>query len=152
MLAVQFTPNGNLIAGGTNRGWPVRGPKAYAIQRLDWTGLTPFEIKQVQVTPQGFRLEFTLPVNRELAAQPENYQLGTFTHIYQQGYGSPEVDQTTPTATTATVSADGLSVLLEVPDRVQGHVHEFYLGKITSSTGEYLLHPDAYYTLNEIPE
>ena len=152
LLAVQFTPNGNLIAGGTNRGWPVRGPKAYAIQRLDWTGLTPFEIKQVQVTPKGFRLEFTLPVNRELAAQPENYQLGTFTHIYQQGYGSPEVDQTKPTATAATVSADGLSVLLEVPDRVKGHVHEFYLGKIMSSKGEHLLHPDAYYTLNEIPE
>ena len=32
LLAVQFTPDGNLIAGGTNRGWPVRGPKAYAVQ------------------------------------------------------------------------------------------------------------------------
>ncbi len=55
LLAVQFTPDGNLIAGGTNRGWPVRGPKAYAIQRLDWTGLTPFEIKEIKAKPTWFR-------------------------------------------------------------------------------------------------
>lgn len=152
LLALQFTPNGNLIAGGTNRGWPVRGPKAYAIQRLDWTGVTPFEIKKVQVTPTGFKLDFTLPVNRELAANPEVYQMATFTHIYQQGYGSPEVDQTQPTVTQATVSEDGLSVLLEVPDRVKGHVHEFHLGDMKSNQGLPLLHADAYYTLNEIPE
>lgn len=152
LLALQFTPNGNLIAGGTNRGWPVRGPKAYAIQRLDWTGVTPFEIKQVQVTPKGFKLDFTLPVNRELAANPAIYQMATFTHIYQQGYGSPEVDQTQPTVTQATVAQDGLSVMLEVPDRVKGHVHEFHLDGLESSQGLPLLHADAYYTLNEIPE
>ena len=40
LLAVQFTPDGNLIAGGTNRGWPVRGPRAYAdpTTRLDRPG------------------------------------------------------------------------------------------------------------------
>lgn len=152
LLALQFTPNGNLIAGGTNRGWPVRGPKAYAIQRLDWTGVTPFEIKKVQVTPEGFKLDFTLPVNQELAANPAIYQMATFTHIYQQGYGSPEVDQTQPTVTRATVSEDGLSVTLDVPDRVKGHVHEFHLGGLESKEGLPLLHADAYYTLNEIPE
>ena len=56
LLAVQFTPNGNLIAGGTNRGWPVRGPKAFAVQRLDWTGKVPFEIKTVTALPRGFKI------------------------------------------------------------------------------------------------
>ena len=37
LLACQFTPKGDLIVGGTNRGWPVRGPKEFALQRLDWT-------------------------------------------------------------------------------------------------------------------
>ena len=99
LLALEFTPNGNLIAGGTNRGWPVRGPKAYAIERLDWTGLVPFEIKEVTARTDGFRIEFTKALDAKIASQAENYQLKTFTHLYRQGYGSPEVDQTTPTAT-----------------------------------------------------
>ena len=152
LLALEFTPNGNLIAGGTNRGWPVRGPKAYAIERLDWTGLVPFEIKEVTARPDGFRIEFTKALDAKIASQAENYQLKTFTHLYRQGYGSPEVDQTTPTATSATVASDGLSVNITVDGLVQGHVHDFYLPEIKSAEGESLLHTSAYYTLNEIPK
>lgn len=152
LLAVQFTPNGNLIAGGTNRGWPVRGPKAYAIQRLDWTGVTPFEIKTITATVDGFKITFTKPVDPKIAGLATNYQLATFTHIYRQGYGSPEVDQTTPVATQAVVSEDRMTVDLKIDNRVQGHVHDFRLPAIRSSTGEKLVHADAYYTLNEIPQ
>lgn len=151
LLAVQFTPNGNLITGGTNRGWPVRGPKAYAIQRLDWTGKTPFEIREIKVTHDGFQIDFTKPVDATLAADPKQYQLKTFTHIYQQGYGSPEVDQTTPQVTAVTVAPNGRRVHLKVDQRVQGHVHDFFLPELQSAEGETLLHPSAYYTLNEIP-
>lgn len=152
LLAVQFTPNGNLIAGGTNRGWPVRGPKAYAVQRLDWTGLVPFEMKEITAQPKGFRITFTKPVERKTASDPATYQLKTFTHMYRQAYGSPEVDQTTPVATTATVSDDGLSVLVDVDGLVQGHVHDFHLPRMRSADAEQLLHASAYYTLNEIPK
>ena len=151
LLAVQFTPNGNLIAGGTNRGWPVRGPKAYAVQRLDWTGITPFEIKTISATVDGFKVTFTKPVDPKIASVATNYQLATFTHIYRQGYGSPEVDQTTHVATQAVVSKDLMTVDLKVDNRVQGHVHDFRLPAIRSNEGEPLVHADAYYTLNEIP-
>ena len=151
LLAVQFTPEGNLIAGGTNRGWPVRGPKAYAIQRLDWTGQVPFEIKKIIAKPLGFEIEFTKPVNRELAAKNDTYRLKTFTHLYRQAYGSPEVDQTEPKVTNATVSEDGIRVNIEVDGLVQGHVHDFYLPDLRSGADEKLLHTSAYYTLNEIP-
>ena len=151
LLAVQFTPDGNLIAGGTNRGWPVRGPKAYAVQRLDWTGKVPFEIKTVNADPKGFKITFTKSIDRDIAARPETYQLKTFTHKYRQGYGSPEVDQTEPKVTRATVSDDGKSVKIEVDGLVQGHVHDFYLPNMRSTDEEKLLHANAYYTLNEIP-
>jgi|GEM_PF-84641 len=152
LLAVQFTPEGQLIAGGTNRGWPVRGPKDYAIERLDWTGLVPFEIKEIRAKPQGFHLTFTKPIDRNLGAQNETYQLKTFTHIYRQGYGSPEVDQTEPKVVQAVVDPDGLGVTLHVDGLVKGHVHEFHLASIRSTDNEPLLHADAYYTLNEIPQ
>lgn len=151
LLACQFTPHGDLIVGGTNRGWPVRGPRAYALQRLDWTGEVPFEIKQINALPDGFRIAFTKPVDPNVAAQPASYRLTTYTHIYQQGYGSPEVDHTTPHVEKATVSADGFQVDLEVDGLVQGHVHDFDLPSMRSRTGDKLVHVKAYYTLNEIP-
>lgn len=151
LLALEFTPRGNLIAGGTNRGWPVRGAKAYAIQRLDWTGVVPFEIQQINALPNGFRLTFTKPVDPTTAADPDVYRLKTFTHIYRQGYGSPEVDQTTPVVSQAVVAADGLTVDLTVDGLVKGHVHDFHLSALRSAEQEPLLHASAYYTLNEIP-
>ncbi|MFP6677083.1 MAG: hypothetical protein VB878_18510 [Pirellulaceae bacterium] len=152
LLACQFTPEGDLIVGGTNRGWPVRGPRAYAVQRLDWTGKTPFEIKEINAQSDGFLVTFTKPVDRDIASQGESYSLSSYTHIYQAGYGSPEVDHTKPQVRQATVSENGLQVQLQVDGLVQGHVHEFDLQPIRSATKlEKLVHVKAFYTLNEIP-
>lgn len=151
LLACQFTPNGNLIVGGTNRGWPVRGPKAYALQRLEWSGEVPFEIQRINARPDGFQLTFTKPVDPTVAADPNSYLLQTYTHIYRQAYGSPEVDHTTPKVTRAIVAPDALSVRVEVDGLVQGHVHDFDLSPMRSAQDEALLHSKAYYTLNEIP-
>ena len=151
LLACQFTPKGDLIIGGTNRGWPVRGPRAYAVQRLDWTGIVPFEIKEINARPDGFQLTFTKPVDPAVAANPKTYSIETYTHRYQAGYGSPEVDQTNPTVNAATVSGDGLSVNIKVDGLVKGHVHDFNLTPMRSGDSEELLHKKAYYTLNEIP-
>ncbi|MCH2115367.1 MAG: hypothetical protein MK171_10725 [Pirellulales bacterium] len=151
LLACEFTPRGDLIVGGTNRGWPVRGPDAFAVQRLDWTGIVPFEIKSIQARPNGFRVTFTKPVAADVAGDPSVYDVSTYTHIYQEGYGSPEVDQTWPRVAKATVAEDGLTVDLEIDGLVKGHVHEFDLAPIRSRDGDKLVHVNAYYTLNEIP-
>ncbi len=151
LLACAFTPRGGLIVGGTNRGWPVRGPRPYALQRLDWTGIVPFEIKEIKARSDGFTVTFTKPVDRAVASRPGSYTLTTYTHIYQAGYGSPEVDHTTPEVMRATVSKDGLRVDLQIKGLVQGHVHDFDLSQIRSKESKPLVHPNAYYTLNEIP-
>ncbi|MGY8770710.1 MAG: DUF7133 domain-containing protein [Pirellulales bacterium] len=152
LLDCQFTPQGDLLAGGTNRGWPVRGPKAYSLQRLDWTGVTPFEIKRINAQPNGFKLTFTQPVDPKSAVNLNNYSMTTYTHFYRQAYGSPEVDHTTPEVTKAVVAEDGLSVQIEVKGLVQGHVHDFDLTGVQSAEGKNLVHVNAYYTLNEIPK
>lgn len=152
ILAVHFTPRGRLVAGGTNRGWPVRGMKDNLLQRLDWTGRLPFEILDIRARPDGFVVRFTRPVDASVAARPASYDLQTYTHIYQQEYGSPEVDHTQPNITAAEVAPDGLSVRLRVTGLVQGHVHDFHLPNFKSRDGELLLHDRAYYTLNEIPK
>jgi hypothetical protein len=152
ILNVHFTREGKLLAGGTNRGWPVRGARDNVLQRLDWTGITPFEIKEINAVPGGFKLTFTKPVDLKSAADPASYGLETFTHLYRQAYGSPEVDQTTPAVKRAVVSDDRLRVRLQVKGLVQGHVHEFTVKGIRDTSGGKLVHSKAYYTLNEIPK
>ncbi len=152
ILAVEFGPRGLLVTGGTNRGWPVRGNKQFVLERLDWTGRTPFEIERIRIRPDGFQVDFTLPVDRALAAVPTNYRLGSFTHIYHEHYGSPEVDQTVPRVTAARPSDDGRTVQLVVEGMMLGHVHEFDLSALRSAAGLPLLHRNAYYTVNRIPK
>ena len=152
LLSVAFTPKGQLIAGGTNRGWPVRGIKSFVLERIDWTGKVPFEIKEINAKPDGFKLTFTQGVDPKVASNPDTYKMKTYTHVFQKGYGSPEVDHTTPQVLKAIVAADGLSVRLKVKGLVEGHVHDFNLSAMRSKTQRPLLHVNAYYTLNEIPK
>ncbi|MGB1129975.1 MAG: DUF7133 domain-containing protein [Haloferula sp.] len=152
ILNIQFTPEGRLLAGGTNRGWPVRGLKPYALERLEWTGKTPFEIERINITPKGFRITFTKPADTATASDPANYRLGTFTLPYHKGYGGPEIEQTTPKVTKVEVSSDGLHADLTLDTLTQGHVHEFDLSPILDRKGETLVHTFAFYTVNEIPK
>ncbi len=153
IMNVEFTPKGQLIAGGftTNRQWPVRGPEPFAIQRIDWSGVVPFEIREINIRKEGFLVHFTKPVDRAIAAKTDAYTITTYTHIYHAAYGSPEVDQTTARVTKAIPSADGLSVMVHLEKFEEGHIHDFDLAPIASKDGEHLLHTKAYYTVNEVP-
>lgn len=154
IMNVEFSPKGQLIAGGftTNRAWPVRGTQPYAIQRLDWSGITPFEVKEINIQKNGFLINFTKPIDPTTAANTKSYNITTYTHIYQSGYGSPEVDHTQRTVTKAVPSDDGLSVLLTLDKIIEGHIHDFDFAPIKSKQGTPILHTKAYYTVNEIPK
>jgi len=151
ILNVQFTQGGNLIAGGTNRGWPVRGIKPFALERLEWSGKMPFEIKKITIEPDGFKIAFTKPVDSSTATNPQSYSIKTFTHPYHGGYGGPEIDQTTPAVKSVKVSDDGMSATVVLDRLIRGHVYDFDLGKLRDRDREELLHRSAYYTVNEIP-
>jgi len=154
IMNVEFSPTGQLMAGGftTNTQWPVRGTEPFALQRIDWTGIVPFEIKEINIKKDGFLINFTKPVDPVVAADAAAYGISTYTHIYDAGYGSPEVDQTTPRVLKAVPAADGLSVMLQLDKITEDHIHDFDLAKITSADGKHLVHNKAYYTVNEIPK
>ena len=139
-------------AGGTNRGWPVRGIKPFALERLEWTGRLPFEIERVSITPTGFDVSFTKPLAEKAGSDPRSYAVSTFTHIYHRGYGGPEVDRTSPTVESVQLAPDRTSVSIVLDALKKGHVHEFDLGALRADDGSELLHRHAYYTVNEIPE
>ena len=154
IMHVEFSPRGQLVVGGftTNRQWPVRGTEPFAIQRIDWSGVVPFEIREINIRKDGFLVTFTKPVDRDIASSTDAYTVTTYTHNYAAGYGSPEVDHTTPEVIRAVPSADGLSVMVHLDKTTEGHIHDFDLAGMVSRDGERLLHTKAYYTVNEIPD
>jgi glucose/arabinose dehydrogenase len=151
IVPVRQAEDGSVFVGGTNRGWASSGSKAFSFERVRWTGTTPFEIHTMSARKDGFELTFTGPVDPATAGKVESYSMNAWTYIYQGEYGSPEVDQATPKITAADVSADGKKVRLKVDGLVKGHVHHLEAKGVTSKSGSKLWHPEAWYTLNEIP-
>ena len=146
-------PDGSFYSGGTDRGWGARGGKRFALDRLVWTGKTPFEVHEMRIQSDGFELTFTEPVDPSTAVDPASYTIGTYTYIFQGRYGSPQVDATQPTIKSAKVASDGKSVRLVVDGLQIGHVHELKMAGIKSKTdGNPLLHDIAYYTLWHLPK
>ncbi|MEO1616444.1 MAG: hypothetical protein AAFV88_11380 [Planctomycetota bacterium] len=147
-VGVEMTPSGSLFVGGTNRGWGSTGSKPFAVERLDWTGKVPFEIKAMRLQADGFELEFTQPVEESTAGDPGSYQLQTYTYEYRSQYGSPEVDHTQPTIQSASVSDDRMKVRLVIDGLQRGHIHELKAEGVRNKSKQPLLHDLAYYTLN----
>ncbi len=151
LIGGRMDAEGHLFVGGSDRGWGASGGKPYCFERVNWTGKVPFEIHEMRAKPDGFELTFTEPVDAATAGNPSSYSMREFTYIYQADYGSPEVDDVQAKITRVVVSPDRKSVRLTVAPLTKGHIHELHLDGVKSATGTPVLHPVAYYTLNEIP-
>jgi hypothetical protein len=147
VLPMLAAPDGSMIVGETNRGWGSVGPREFGLERLVWTGKMPFEIYNMELTPDGFDLTFTEPLDTASASNPANYAMTTFRYIYQESYGSPEVDKTIATVKSATVSEDRKKVHIVVDGLQEGAIHELHIPNVHSADGKPALHPEAYYTL-----
>ncbi len=152
VLRLTYSPDGGSIyVGQTNRGWASTGREPFALQRLKWTGKIPFDMKAVRVTESGFEIEFTQPVDKEIAADPTSYQITDFTYLYHHFYGSPVQEKEDRVISLAEVSEDGLKVRLSIDKFRKGFVYEIKAPGVQNRTGTPLLNTFGYYTLNEVP-
>jgi hypothetical protein len=152
IVRLLFAPDGSLMVGMTSRGWSSLGTKSYGLQRVRWTGATPFAIKEMRARADGFELIFTEPVDAAAAANPASYTMSSYTYLYSGAYGSAEIDAATLKITGAKAAADGRSVRLTVDGLRELYVHELHAKGVKSAAGAKLDHADAYYTLNRIPK
>lgn len=151
-IAVRLTEDGVLYTSGSNRGWGARGGKPFHFERVAWKGATPFEILEMRARPEGFELVFTEPLD-PASAVGGSFRMEAYTYLYQKAYGSPEVDKVEPKVSIGSLSEDGRRLVLKVEPLTKGHVHELHAEGLRSAAGGHaLLHAQAYYTLNEIPE
>ena len=151
ILRMIWGNDSSMFVGMTSRGWASKGKKSFGLQRLKWTGKTPFEIKTMKAQDDGFLLEFTKQVDRKTAGDVANYKMVSFTYKYHETYGSPIEQKENAMIHSATVSEDGKSVKLLVHGMRLGFIHQLRAAGVKTTTGESLLHNTAYYTLNEVP-
>ncbi len=152
IIRLCFGKEGSLFVGMSNAGWSSRGNSPWGFQRARWTGKIPFEIHSMRARSDGFALRFTKPVDDLIASDPGNYSMTSYTYKLESRYGGPEADKKEVTIESAKVSPDGKTVWLTVDPLRAGYVHELHLSDFVSRNGVELLHPEAYYTLVNIPE
>jgi azurin/glucose/arabinose dehydrogenase len=152
LIRLSWGLDGSLFVGQTSRGWSATGKSPFGIQRLVWTGQTPFEIKTITSKPDGFEVAFTLPVDAATAGNPASYSINSFTYKYHHTYGSPIVNAEPLAIKGIVLAADGVSARLVVDQSKlrKGYIHEVKAEGVKSEAGLPLLHTTGYYTLNEI--
>jgi cytochrome c551/c552 len=152
VLRMSWGNDGSMYVGETNRGWGSAGNATAGLERLIWTGKIPMEMKTVRAMPDGFEIEFTLPVDKKSAEDLASYNGRNFIYKYHPVYGSPTVNETSLNLKGVKVSADGMKVRLVIDNLKQYYLHEINVGGIRSLDNTPVLHPTAYYTLNNIPD
>lgn len=153
VLRMTWGHDGSLYVGETNRGWGSAGTTDSGLERLVWTGRMPFEMKTVRAKPDGFEIEFTKPVDRKSAADLEAYSGRSFIYKYHAVYGSPPVNQSDLEIKGVHISEDGRKIRLIVDNLRPYYIHQLNVDGVRSADGQLpVLHPAAYYTLNQIPD
>lgn len=152
VLRLAWAPDGSLFAGETNRGWGSAGDMNEGLERLVWNGKIPFEMKAVRAMPDGFEIEFTMPVDPVSAGDLASYSVVSHTYKYHPVYGSPPVAQENCPVTGVKLSEDGLKARIVVENLRPHFVHTISLEGVREKDKYYsLVHPTAYYTLHSIP-
>lgn len=152
ILRMVWGLDGSMFVGQTSRGWSATGKDDFGLQRLVWTGKTPFEMKAVRSMPDGFEVEFTMPVDKATAQNVDSYQFNTFTYKYHRTYGSPIINASERVIRHIAVSDNGLKARIVLDSLKLGYIHEIKAEGVRSAAGLPLLHNVGYYTLNEIAD
>jgi len=152
VLRLAWGQDGSLFVGETNRGWGSAGDANEGLERLVYNNKVPFEMKAVRAMPDGFEIEFTNPVDLKSANDLASYSVESFIYKYQPVYGSPPVNTEKLKIKGVKVSADGLRARIVVDNLRQYYIHTINVGGIREKQNFYsIVHPVAYYTLNNIP-
>jgi cytochrome c551/c552 len=153
VLRMAFAPDNSLFVGMTNRGWGSAGEANEGLQRLVYNNKVPFEMRTIKAMPDGFEVEFTLPVDRKSAEDLASYSVESFTYKYHPVYGSPKMNNESHPVKGVKVSEDGLTARIIVDNLRKNYVHNITLNGIREKNNSYsLVHPTVYYTLNNIPQ
>ena len=152
VMRMTFSPDGSMFVGETNRGWGSAGDANQGLQRLVWNGKVPFEMLTCKAMPDGFEINFTMPVDRKSAEDLASIAASSFLYKHHPVYGSPPVNKQDLKIKGVKLSEDGKTLRVVLDGLRPYYIHELNLEGIRSATNSWsLVHPTVYYTLNAIP-
>ena len=153
VLRMEWGTDGSLFVGETDRGWGSAGDASMGLQRLVFNNRVPFEARAIRAMPDGFEIEFTKPVDLKSAQDLASYSVESFIYKYHPVYGSPPVNVEACPVKGVRVSEDGMKARIIVGNLRKNYIHTIKLDGIREREYSYsLVHPTAYYTLNNIPD
>ncbi|MBN8823600.1 MULTISPECIES: hypothetical protein [unclassified Spirosoma] len=147
---LAFAPDGSLYLGQTDHGWlGARG-----IQRIRYKGNlsgngAPLDIMSMQLTPTGFTLTFTQPLDEASARAVAAYHFRSYYYEYHQAYGSPQMDVKSVPVTAVSLSGDHKTVSLTLAELTPGRIYELTLGDLKAGQKKLMNHLICY-TLNKL--
>ncbi len=148
---LAFAPDGSLWVGQIAHGW--LGDQG--IQKITYTGQPNMEIQQMQLTPSGFHLTFTQPLDAA-AVDAEDLQFTRYKYEYKKKPFDEPVDHSTQSdlspvpVTSIKLSEDGKSLQIDLEELKPEYVYELKLNNIYSKEGLPLGNSLICYTLNKL--
>ncbi len=143
---LAFSPDGtDLYIGQTVRGW---GAPAEGLQRISYLGETPFDISTINITPTGFRLNFTSPPQE---IKPTDITISSSTYQSRWTYGSQPENQINHTVSNLKTENPN-TISISLTDFQPGRLYEIKLPKIKTTQGTEIQNQTFYYTANKIPK
>ena len=149
-IRIRFDQTGRLWVGQTGRGWRSVGGATEGLQRIEWDGKTvPFEMHSMKLTPSGFAVRFTRPVNPQTVRAAGALKFKHWHYHYHGEYGSPKVGETDDASTVRSISDDGRTVYADLPLQT-GQVYQISTHGIRAADGASMSTTTGYYTLNSL--
>ena len=141
---LEWSPDGKqLYVGQTVRGW---GKPSEGIQRLSFTGKTPFDVEQIKLTKTGFELSTTLPV-----ANLDEAEISIKSFHYQDShkYGGGQLDKKNISVTKTTNTGDK-AFSIDLESLQAGKVYHIAIKNLKAKDGSKLYNENFYYTANQL--
>jgi hypothetical protein len=142
-----FDKTGRLWTGHTHRSW-AGGDQLRRIKALEGV---PFTVQDIRITPSGFRLAFTKPV--DAASAPDTlFSTKRYRYRYHSGYGSPQIDTGNLPAGSVAWNDARTEVNVFFQDFAADFIYEFTFKGLKAGDGEALLHETLCYTARQLPQ
>jgi hypothetical protein len=149
---LAFSSEGELIIGRAGEGNWARGKTDSGLQKIAYSGTTPFEIHRIELQNDGFLFHFTQPVNQVIKLDPKNFGVQSYHYPYGPNYGYPKTDIQKIVPTRVEQSLDGSTIRVMIPNLEERKIYQFNLPELKDPDGKSLRNPVAYYTLNQLLE
>ncbi|MEM1134277.1 MAG: hypothetical protein AAGI07_00450 [Bacteroidota bacterium] len=143
---MAFAPDGSLWIGQNDHGWV--GDEG--IQRIIFTGKTPTDILNMNLTEKGFDLTYTKAMQDTAAANPVNFKFKKYYYKYHKRYGSPQIDVSDVGIEAISYDAANKKTSIALDSLVPGYVYELEINNLYAKDGSLLKNNQIYYTLNRL--